>query len=230
MSVVKSSNPASIPQADCCCSAPPTPAFLHPVTQRGGQAHPTHALCPPAHPTHALCPPAHPTHALRPPAHPGQRGAGWGSGVHFGISRLLRVLCLVILSTVSGTFPVPPVISSLSRGSHQSWNRKGRGREWSVPLGLSVHLRADPGSGRQHSGPQALPLEAQVFDQGESRQLLLVGPASGGSVASSPAGPPRAGLSSPQAGLLPPSSWATGASERVQRAGLGTRGLGSPKA
>ena len=48
LSVVKSSNPASVPQADCYCSAPPTPAFLPPVTQRGGQGRP--ARPPPASP------------------------------------------------------------------------------------------------------------------------------------------------------------------------------------
>lgn len=79
-----------------------------------------------------------------------------------------------------------------------------------MPLGLSVHLRADPGSSRQHSGPRALPPEAQVSDPGESRPLLLVGPASGGSVASSPAGlggalPGRACLlPQPACCLLPP--------------------------
>ena len=83
-------------------------------------------------------------------------------------------------------FPyVFPIIFSLSRGSHQSLNSKGRGREWSVPFGLSVHLRANPGSRRQRSGPQVLAPEAQVSDPRESRPLLLLALASRGSVASS---------------------------------------------
>ena len=56
-----------------------------------------------------------------------------------------------------------------------------------MPLGLCP-FEGQPGERQAALGPQALPPEAQVSDPGESSSLLLVGPASGGSVASSPAG------------------------------------------
>lgn len=74
-----------------------------------------------------------------------------------------------------------------------------------MPFGLSVHLRANPGSCRQRSGPQALALEAQVSDPRESRPLLLLAPASWGSVASAPAGLGGPATGGPEpACLLPP--------------------------
>lgn len=167
LSVVKSSNhppPHAPDRLLLLCASPPSLSTPSNSERRAG-----------APPTHVLC----------PPAHPGQREAGWGSGVHFGVSPSLRVLHLVILNSFWNFPYVFPVIFSLSRGSHQSLNSKGRGREWSVPFGLSVHLRANPGSRRQRSGPQVLAPEAQVSDPWESRPLLLLALASRGSVASS---------------------------------------------
>ena len=114
LSVVKSSNRRPpyrpMPQTDCCCSAPPTPAFPHPVIQRGGQG---------------------PPHTRPLPASPPWTARGWvGVRCTFWRQSLAACTSSCHLEHSFWNFPyVSPVIFSLSRGSHQSLNRRGSAGE-----------------------------------------------------------------------------------------------------